>query len=69
MIAQMSETLFSPMVLLWIAASVLAAVLLIGAASKRRANLTESLRDYVDRQQQKRHPSESDAADQTDSDK
>tara|TARA_R110002049_G_scaffold4601_5_gene32744 strand:- start:1040005 stop:1040202 length:198 start_codon:yes stop_codon:yes gene_type:complete len=48
MISQAGETLFSPTMLLWLAASLLAAVLLIGAASRRKAKLTESLRDYVD---------------------
>ena len=69
MFAQASETLFSPTMLLWMAASALAALLLIGAAGRRKAKLTESLRDYVDRNQREPNstPGESDAGAATDS--
>jgi len=51
MIAQASETIFSPQVLLWLFATAVATFLLIGAAGRRRARLTESLRAYVKQQQ------------------
>ena len=46
-----SETLFSSTVLLWAVASMVAVLLLIAASSRRKAKLTDSLRDYVDRNQ------------------
>ena len=51
MIAQASETIFSPHLLLWLFATALATLWLIGAAGRRRARLTESLRTYVEQQQ------------------
>ena len=47
-----SETLFSGQALLWAAASVVAALLLFGSMNRRRSRLTESLRDFVDKNQQ-----------------
>ena len=51
MIAQASETFLSPMMLLWIVASGLAVLLLIGVAGRRKTSLTETLRDYVGQNQ------------------
>ena len=46
-----SETLFSATTLLWIVVSMMAAILLLGSINRRRARLTESLRDYADQKQ------------------
>jgi hypothetical protein len=56
MFAQMSETFFSPMVLLWLAASAVAIVLLLGASGDRRNFLVETLREHVRRHQQDPKP-------------
>ena len=47
-----SETLFSAQTLLWLAVSVVAALLLLGSINRRRSRLTDSLRQYVDKNQQ-----------------
>ena len=44
-----SETLFSTQTLLWLAGSAAAALLLFGSINRRRSRLTETLREYVDR--------------------
>ena len=49
-----SETLFSPNNPAVVVVSVMAAVLLFGSINRRRSRLTESLRDYVDRNQEGR---------------
>ena len=46
------QFLFSPMVLLWLAGSLAAVVILLGAVNRRRSGLTDSLRGYVDRSQE-----------------
>lgn len=51
MLLDASETLFSATTLLWIVVSLIAAALLIGSINRRRSRLTESLRDYVDQNQ------------------
>lgn len=45
------EDLFSPTVLLWLVVSAMAVLILLGSINRRRARLTETLREYVDRQQ------------------
>ncbi len=44
-----SETLFSPQTLLWLAATAIAMMLLFGAINRRRSKLTDSLREYVEK--------------------
>ena len=51
MLFDASETLFSAQTLLWLAASVIAALLLFGSINRRRSRLTDSLRRYVDKNQ------------------
>ena len=48
-----SETIFSAQTLLWLAASVIAALLLFGSINRRRNRLTDSLREYVDKNKQR----------------
>jgi hypothetical protein len=45
------ETLFSPTTLLWLAVSAIAVATLFGSIHRRRSRLTDTLHDYVDRQQ------------------
>lgn len=47
-----TQTLFSPVNLLWLLVAAIAAAVLIGAINRRRSQLTDSLRDYVGRNQQ-----------------
>ncbi len=47
-----SESFFSPLTLLWLAASAVAAWLLFASINHRRSQLTDSLRDYVKKNQQ-----------------
>ncbi|MGB0599014.1 MAG: hypothetical protein ACPGLY_20205 [Rubripirellula sp.] len=42
-----NQLLFSPMVLLWLAGSAVAVLILLGAINRRRSELTDSLRDYA----------------------
>lgn len=42
-----NQLLFSPMVLLWLAGSALAVLILLGAVNRRRSGLTDSLCDYA----------------------
>lgn len=49
--ADASETLLSATTLLWAVVSVMAALVLFGSINRRRSRLTESLRDYVDQEQ------------------
>ena len=49
--ADASETLFSAMNILWFVVSVIAATLLVGSIHRRRSRLTQSLRNYVDQNQ------------------
>jgi beta-lactamase regulating signal transducer with metallopeptidase domain len=53
MIAQASQLLLSPSNLLWLVGSMIAITLVFGALNRRRARLTESLREFVDRTQTK----------------
>lgn len=46
-----SESVFSPQTLLWLIGTVIATALLLAAINRRRTRLTESLREFVDRQQ------------------
>ena len=48
---EVSETLFSPTTVLWLVVSATAASLLFGSINRRRSRLTETLREYVDRNQ------------------
>ncbi len=54
------ETLLSPQMLLWLAASGAAALLLFGSINRRRSRLTDSLRGYVGKKQKGRHDSRPD---------
>ena len=47
-----SETLFSVPNILWFVVSAIAAILLLGSINRRRTRLTQSLRDYVDQNQE-----------------
>ena len=47
-----AETLISPTTLLWLVVSAIAVAILIGSINRRRSRLTETLRDYVDRNQE-----------------
>lgn len=47
-----SESLFSTQTLLWLAGSAVAALLLFGSINRRRSRLTETLREYVDQNQE-----------------
>ena len=55
------EDLFSPTVLLWLIASAMAVVILLGSIHRRRTRLTETLREYVDRQQPDAKPADKNA--------
>ncbi|MCP4886771.1 MAG: hypothetical protein GY904_09180 [Planctomycetaceae bacterium] len=44
-----NQLLFSPMVLLWLAGSAVAVLILLGDVNRRRSGLTDSLRDYANR--------------------
>ncbi|MEM1068233.1 MAG: hypothetical protein AAGG48_03045 [Planctomycetota bacterium] len=46
-----AQLLFSPSVLLWVAISAVAVVILLGTVSRRRDGLTDTLKNYVDRNQ------------------
>ena len=56
MLLGVSETLFAPQTLLWLAASLIAAGFLLGAINRRRGRLTDSLKQYVRRQQPEEPP-------------
>ena len=49
MIADLSDSILTPANMLWLVAAVIAATLLFGSIKRRRSRLTESLREYVDR--------------------
>lgn len=49
-----SQSLFSSTTLLWLVVSLIAAAVLFGVIHRRSSQLTESLRDYVDRNQKGR---------------
>ena len=49
MIADLTETIVSPAAMLWLVAAVIAATLLFGSINRRRNRLTDSLKQYVDR--------------------
>ncbi|MGI9474843.1 MAG: hypothetical protein ACR2NZ_25150 [Rubripirellula sp.] len=51
---ELSESILSPTALLWLAAVIIAGMILIGSINRRRTRLTETLRDYVDRNQEGR---------------
>ncbi|MDG2220307.1 MAG: hypothetical protein P8L85_02945 [Rubripirellula sp.] len=44
-----NQLLFSPMVLLWLAGSAVAVLILLGTGNRRRSGLTNSLREYANR--------------------
>lgn len=48
-----SETLFSTQTLLWLAGSAVAALLLFGSINRRRSRLADTLREYVDQNQER----------------
>ena len=50
-IGQASGLGITPATILWLAASVIAALLLFGSMNRRRAGLTTALRDFVSRSQ------------------
>ena len=50
-IGQASGLAITPATLLWLAASVIAALLLFGSMNRRRAGLTGALREFVSRNQ------------------
>ena len=54
MALDLSETLFSPTTLLWLIVSLAAAAILFGSINRRRSRLTDALRGYVDRNQDRR---------------
>ena len=43
-----SESILSPTSVLWVFAAVIAAAILFGSINRRRAHLTDSLREFVD---------------------
>ena len=49
MSANLTESIFSPSVLLWLGSVLIAAILLLSLMNRRRTNLTDSLREFVDR--------------------
>ena len=46
---EFSESFLSPNMLLWMASAVMGAVLLFGLMNRRRTKLTDSLREYVNK--------------------
>ena len=48
MLANISESIFTPATILWFIAALIAATLLFGAINRRRGRLTDSLKEYVD---------------------
>jgi hypothetical protein len=48
-----SETFFSTQTLLWLAGSAVAALLLFGSINRRRSRLTDTLRGYVNQNQER----------------
>jgi len=52
MLVETSESIFSPLTLLWLAAAAIAALILFGSMHRRKSGLTDSLRQYVDQSQQ-----------------
>ena len=48
MSVDLSGSILSPSLLLWLAGVLLAAILLLSLMNRRRTKLTESLRDFVD---------------------
>ena len=50
-LAQLDESIFRPTTVLWVVFAIIAAVTLIGSLTRRRSRLTDSLRDFVSRQQ------------------
>ena len=49
-LSQVTEMLISPATALWLAVGFIATVLLVGSLTRRRAGLTEGLREFVSRQ-------------------
>ncbi|MGB7323941.1 MAG: hypothetical protein WBD31_03655 [Rubripirellula sp.] len=49
--ADMLETLFTPKTALWFVVAFMAASILMGSLNRRRAKLTGTLKDYVERSQ------------------
>ncbi|WP_149752702.1 hypothetical protein [Rubripirellula obstinata] len=59
----LTDALFSPTTLLWLAGALIAFFLLIGSMSQRRISLTALLRRYVSKNQSDFKQPSSDAAD------
>jgi hypothetical protein len=49
MSVELSESILSPSVLLWLGSVLIAAVLMLGLMNRRRTKLTDSLREFVDK--------------------
>jgi hypothetical protein len=56
MIADLSDSILTPAAILWIIAVVIAATLLFGSINRRRSRLTDTLRNYVDRNAIEKRP-------------
>lgn len=64
MLADFVESLFSPVTVLWLFASFVAASIVFGTLHRRRVRLTDSLKTYVERSQN--GPVKSKSADKND---
>ncbi len=49
MSVDLNETILSPSVLLWLGSVLIAAILMLSLMNRRRTNLTDSLREFVDK--------------------
>ena len=49
MSADLNESILSPSVLLWLGSVLIAAILMLSLMNRRRTNLTDSLREFVDK--------------------
>ncbi|MCH1440327.1 MAG: hypothetical protein L7W43_11765 [Rubripirellula sp.] len=56
----MTESILSPSVLLWLGSVLIAGILMFSLMNRRRANLTDSLREFVDKKNPK-HPTAGDS--------
>ena len=57
MSADLNESVLSPNVLLWLGSVLIAVILMFSLMNRRRTNLTESLREFIDKQ----HPNAGDS--------
>ncbi len=53
MSANLTESIVSPSVLLWLGSVLIAAILMLSLMNRRRTNLTDSLREFVDKKNPK----------------